>query len=153
MKKNYYGLLIGCLSFLVVCCIGTTKNVSADENNLSTTLNGNADVSIELSTIYSSPVIGYHELSEFGVLSSNTTAPTYQTFGPYYYTAKGSELTSGIATWAPPSMNLEAAARQAVLNKYGKIDKSKTYKIKWYNRVEVRVSSVNGKIVNYTCVN
>ena len=65
-----------------------------------------------------------------------------------YYTAKGSELTSGIATWAPPSMNLEAAARQAVLNKYGKIDKSKTYKIKWYNRVEVRVSSVSGKIVN-----
>ncbi len=78
-----------------------------------------------------------------------------RTYGPFYNKVLGSKLESRLAKYAPPSLNLDAASRRAVLAKYGRINRTKTYNIKWYNRIAYSKygGSFNGKIVNYSCVN
>lgn len=100
------------------------------------------------------PIIGTYEKdsNSFMEKSVNTT-PTIVTYGPFIYSVKGSQLNSWIAKNTPASLNLDAASRSAVLRKYGSINSGKTYTIRWYNKVETRLTSVNGTIVNVSCVN
>ncbi len=82
------------------------------------------------------------------------TGPTVVTYGPFIYKVKGSQLNSGPAKNILASLNLDAASRKAVLAKYGKINTGKTYSIRWYNKLETIVISVNGypdiiKLLNY----
>lgn len=72
------------------------------------------------------------------------TGPTVVTYGPFIYKVKGSQLNSGRTKIILASLNLDAASRKAVLAKYGKINTGKTYSIRCYNKVETRVTSVNG---------
>lgn len=101
------------------------------------------------------PIIGtiQKENVSRGLMRASGTGPTIVTYGPFTNNVKGSQLNSWAAKSLPATQNLDAASRRAVLAKYGKINTGKTYAIRWYNRVETRVTSVNGMIVNVSCIN
>ena len=76
--------------------------------------------------------------------------------GPYYFNKKGSKLTTKTAKYSPASKNQSAAARKAVLDKYGEINKDKTYRIKWYQKITYNNGfggSYKGSIVKVSVTN
>lgn len=67
-------------------------------------------------------------------------------YGPFYQTIKGSDL-GGLS-------DLNRLAKKAVLNKYGKIDKKKSYRISYRNKVmTAHLYSQKGTIVDVKCLN
>lgn len=67
-------------------------------------------------------------------------------YGPFYQNIKGSEL-GGLS-------DLNRQAKKAVLDKYGKIDKKKSYRISYRNKVMTsHVYSQKGYIVDVKCLN
>lgn len=82
-------------------------------------------------------------------------SPNVQIHGPFYTNFKGTTLNSRVAKYSPASLNLQAAAGKAVLSKYGKISSTKTYKIKWYQKITYSAYglSYNGSITNVSCIN
>ncbi|PRY74215.1 hypothetical protein [Alkalibacterium olivapovliticus] len=153
MKK----LLTLLLLFFGILVVGNTNSVYASSlDSISTIEVSNEEELIlgehkieDLSDSMLSRLYGNDDSREFQTFS---TAPTVITYGPYYRNFTGSELATWGARNLPASQHLPAAARRAVIDVYYSINPNSTYRIRYYNRVTTRVTSVNGSIVNVSVV-
>ncbi|KMM39039.1 hypothetical protein [Guptibacillus hwajinpoensis] len=72
----------------------------------------------------------------------NPASANPTTYGPYYTTFSGSQLTS--SSWGTLARKCENA-----VNEYGSyISSSSNYTCKWSQQIESRVTSTNGRVVN-----
>lgn len=145
--KKVEKILLG-LVFTILFFVGGSMNILADD---SSTQDDIPDAEIIVPGDGFTPIIGQQPTPRRAGYNPGTLSVV--TYGPYYYSVKGSSLQSWIAKYSPASLNLDAASRRAVLNKYGSISNGKTYKIRWYNQVKVGLTSANGSIIKYSCVN